>query len=271
MPLPYDRESLLRLEVETVRILGELNSRDSTSDAEKHATELLRLAAVRQRLGEVREAERLYDESASALWTLGSPLEREAAAIARVLESGLATLDGRYNEALGIIDRLVDQSGGFPQFPTVPTFRSDALLIWLWLLEEKGDAEKLYRATGTAIPLLNPSDHRASNRLVLALALTRRATSADQLGYADDAIEAYERAIAHCEAEDSEIAGGYLLEAMLRVAVVLGTLDREEETEAAFARVLERFGTSTEPSAMRAVEVARMWLEADDDDDLVES
>jgi tetratricopeptide (TPR) repeat protein len=119
--LPKDRASLLVLATETERLVAQTAIALDRKTAQTHANELFRLGEIRARLGEPQKAERIYDEAATAFWKLqwpsngGSPLDREWAALARIRQSSLAAGEGRYDEALVIYERLVEQFGGFPK------------------------------------------------------------------------------------------------------------------------------------------------------------
>jgi tetratricopeptide (TPR) repeat protein len=301
MPLPPDRSSLLRLAAETERALGEIAAADGGNDAQKQAAELLRLAFVRFWLGEMREAERLYDECATAFWNLDSAPDREAAAVAWIMQTCLILADCRYDEALRHMEKLIHQSGGFPEFHRVPSMRSYGLEIWLWLVQEAGDPSQLYSAAGTALALLDPADPNTDS-FVITKAMVRRARTAATLGHAEEALELFEMAIARLEAEvarepeetlaetvaraeavlyaatrlgrlerDKEEglpeAHGFLLESMLRAAVLHANLEREQDADAAFERIVARFGERNEPWAQEAVTAAHAWLEADGDEE----
>jgi hypothetical protein len=75
----------------------------------------------------------------------------------------------------------------------------------------------------------------------------------------------YENAIARLETEKEPETSTYLLEAMGREAVLLGTLEREEEASVAFERIVARYSTSTQPFAQELVTAARSWLESQED------
>jgi tetratricopeptide (TPR) repeat protein len=260
MPLPRDRESLLSLAVETEHVLKETANSDEDNVVRRRAFSLRRLAVISWKLGELQEATRLFDEAAIAYSRLDSPLDRETAAAARIEQSTVVMADGNSEEALKIIERLIDQSGGFPDFENLSTMRSSGLEGWLILLEERKDYEGLYTAAGTAIELLYPDDP-TTDQYVLAKAVARRAKAADALGYGDEAVELYEQAIALLEAQDPSVADGQLADAIYRHALLLTTLGRENELTIAFERLVARFGTGTDPWARQLVDVARSWLE----------
>jgi tetratricopeptide (TPR) repeat protein len=261
MQLPSDRESLLRLAAETERDLAEIAAAGDPRLAGRRAVTLHRLGGIRARLGEWEKAERLYDEAANTFWELGSPSERQFAAAERLSQSNMAMADGRYEQALEIIERLIEQFGGFPKLEGIPAQPAVGLRLWLTLLEKLGDSERLYEATGVALALLDPGGSTAE-RGVLAMALAQRAGSADELGYTDEALELYEQAITSLEGVDQAGASEHLYHAILRVATLLGELDRTEEANAAFARIIERFNGNKGLQARAAVAVARAWLEA---------
>jgi tetratricopeptide (TPR) repeat protein len=261
MPLPDDRQGLLRLAQETERVLTETSNGADPTAAQKHAKELFRLGEIHARLGEAQEAERLFDESASASLKLDEPVYLEVAAMARIRQSSLVMADGRFAEALEILDNLVEQHDGFPKFETFVDMRSSGLEAWLWLVEEAGDNQRLYDAAGIALDRLDPAGSK-QERVLIAEALVQRGRTADKLGYSDEAIEMYRNAVVRCEQEGPEVPDGYLLEATGRLAVLLARTDRDDEASTFFAQLIERFGTSAQPGAAEMVAGARLWLEA---------
>lgn len=273
MQLPSDRASLLRLAAETERALDETANPGNEEDSLQHANKLLSLGEIRFQLGELPEAERLCEQSAAAFWKVDLPAGKLGAAAACIRQSTAAMADGRYDDALGIIERLVERCGGFPDFRDVPDFlgaaeimRVGGLGAWLLLCTLVEDDGRLYEAAGTALALLDP-DASPAERDLVGQALVGRAKTADTLGHSQEAIEMYEKAIAWLEAEDPAKAGGRQAECLLRLAVVLGNLDRDEEATEVFARIATRFASNTEQWAQDAVAVARAWLEADEDED----
>lgn len=102
--------------------------------AQRHANELLRLGELHVRLGENAHSERILDEAATAFCKLGSPSNRERAAAARVTQANLASVAGRFDDALAIIDGLVEQAGGFPKFEESPDARPLGIDTWLFAL-----------------------------------------------------------------------------------------------------------------------------------------
>ena len=180
--------------------------------------------------------------------------------MATIRQSNMAMADRRVDDAVGIIDGLIERCGGFPGFLETSQVRVAGLEAWLSLLDIAEDNLRLYDAAGAALTLLDPDGPPAEQKLITE-ALLRRAESADALGHEDEAAEAYGKAIARLE-EASPAPTGQLAECMLRHAVILGNLDRIEETSGVFARILDRFEISTEPWAKDAVALAQRWLEA---------
>jgi tetratricopeptide (TPR) repeat protein len=268
MTLPKDRPSLLRLAEETERVLAETANAGDEKTARRHTKDLFQLGVIRQRLGESQEAVQLYDESANASWNLNWSVGREFSAMARIGQAGALVTDGRSDEGLRIIERLIEQFGGFPEFKTFTWMRSNGLELWLSLLEEAEEWERLYDAAGIALALLDPADP-TTDQAALTKAVLARATAAHELGYNEEAVETYENAIARLEAEEPERPSKDLLEAMSSVAALLTELGREEEAAAAYARVIvrfklvERIKTSTEPWVEEAASEAWAWLEKD--------
>jgi tetratricopeptide (TPR) repeat protein len=260
--LTGDRPALLRLADEKQRLIDETAGSSSPQAADRHARALLTLAAVRHKLGELPEAEQLCDQAAIAFSEIGTPRAREFAAAARVEQAGLAMASGRSAEALGILERLIEQSGGFPRFERFPAMRPGGLDVWLCLLEERADFERLYEAAGTALALLDPADP-ATDRFVLAKAAARRAKAAEALGYRDEAVDRYTQAVDLFEAEDPTIADGYLAPALCSLALLLATLGRADDLSAAFERIVARYIGRPEPWAQDVVAVARFWMKPD--------
>jgi tetratricopeptide (TPR) repeat protein len=260
MPLPSDRADLLDLAAHTERVLEETANADDPKLAARYALELFRLGQIRAQLGESQEAERLFDESAVANCKLDSPSTRESAAAARIMQSSLAMADGRNEEALEIIERMIEWFGGFPKFEGVPNGPAVGIDLWLGLLAKAKDYERLYEASGTAIELLDPVGSR-QERIILARALARRASSADDLGYRDEAVTTYEQSLAQFDRVDPPVAADDLLDhAIVRVPTLLSELGREEELPAAYARIVERLAGSKKLLARAAVIASRVWL-----------
>jgi hypothetical protein len=68
-------------------------------------------------------------------------------------------VDGRTGEALEVIEGLLEQSGGAPEFEGLTAARRlSALNVWQILLEKREDYERLYEAAGIALALLDPAD-----------------------------------------------------------------------------------------------------------------
>jgi tetratricopeptide (TPR) repeat protein len=229
VPLPKDRVSLLALAADTERLVAQTAIALDQPTAQKHANELLRLGEIRIRLGEPREAEQALDEAATAFWKMVSPFNRERAAFARVMQSVLAMDDGRFEDGLKIIERLVEQFGGFPKFQEVPEGRPLGLGSWMLGLEHIEDYERLYEVAGIALELLDPAG-LPKERLEIARTLGKRANAASALGHKDEAVELYEQAIDRFKAEDPAAVGKELINATADLAVLQTELGLEDES-----------------------------------------
>lgn len=268
MPLPDDRTSLLGLAAETERILAQTAIAEDEKVARRHAFSFRRLAVIRWKLGELDEAARLFGEAAAAYFKLDSPVDRETAAATRVEQSTALMANGLTDEALAVIEGLIETADGFPKFEDLTTeTRRSALNGWQILLEKRKDNTGLYEASGRALALLDPADP-TTDRYVLAQTLVTRAKAAEALGHREEAVEPYEQAIALFVAEGSRVDEGQLIDAMYKQVQLLSTLDREDELTVAFRRILARFGERTEPWAQQLIKAARMWLEEQDEDGL---
>jgi tetratricopeptide (TPR) repeat protein len=264
MPLPDDRSSLLSLAAETERVLAETANAEDEKVARRHAFSFRRLAVIRWKLGELDEAARLFGEAAAAYFKLDSSVDRETAAATRIEQSTVLMANGRTDEALVVIEGLIGQADGFPEFEelTAKTRRS-ALNGWQILLEKRNDHTRLYEAAGRALALLDPADP-TTDRNILAQTLVTRAKAAEALGHREEAVEPYEQAIALFVAEGSRVDEGQLIDATYKQVQLLSTLDREDELAVAFDRIIALFGQRTEPWAQQLVKAARMWQEEQD-------
>jgi tetratricopeptide (TPR) repeat protein len=266
MPLPDDRASLLGLAAETERILAETANAEDEKVARRHAFSFRRLAVIRWKLGELNEAARLFGEASAAYFKLDSPVDREAAAATRIEQSTALMANGRTDEALVVIEGLIEQADGFPEFEDLKAeTRRSALNGWQILLEKRNDHTRLYEAAGKALALLDPADP-TTDRYMLAQTLVTRAKAAEALGHREEAVEPYEHAIALFVAEGSRVDEGQLIDAMHKQVQLLSTLDREDELTVAFKRILARFGERTEPWAQQLIKAARMWLAEQDEE-----
>jgi tetratricopeptide (TPR) repeat protein len=267
MPLPKDRPGLLSLATETERSLAETANAADEKTARRHARNLLQLGVIRQRLGEFQEAVQRYDEGATASWNLEWSAGREFSAMARIAQAGALVADGRSDEGLRIIERLIEQFGGFPEFKTFTSTRADGLSLWLVLLEEAEEWERLYEAAGIALALLDPADP-TTDQAALTKAVLARATAAHELDFDEEAVETYEKAIARLEAEEPPRPGNDLAAAMSSVAVILTEMGREDEAAAAWARLFVRFKLPQRVMASndpKLEEAAGAWLEREGD------
>jgi tetratricopeptide (TPR) repeat protein len=195
-----------------------------------------RLGHIRDQLGESQDADRLYAEAATGYWELGSPSDRDLAALARTAQAKAAMSAGRDKEALTIMDQMVEQFGGFPAMESTSGGPTAALCMWLHLLAEANDP-RLYEAAGVALGMIDPKNH-----LAFSTALGARAGSADVLGDKVNMVETYEKAIAWVEQEQPDLPmDAFLDRAVERVAGLLYDLGSDEEAAAAYKRVIERF------------------------------
>jgi tetratricopeptide (TPR) repeat protein len=215
------------------------------------------LGRIRDRLGDSRAAERHFADAATGFWELG---HRDFAAGARISQARAAMVAGRYEEALAILDQMVEQFGGFPSVESMPISPVGGLSMWLWLLAKTKNRKRLYEAAGIALGLINP-DRSARDHVAFGKALAWRASGADELGYTDEAVEMYQKAIAWLEQEkpDSDI-DALLDDAVPRVAILLADLHRDEEASAAHRRVIERFHTRKTAAARLTVKTSKAWL-----------
>jgi tetratricopeptide (TPR) repeat protein len=228
--------------------------------ASRRAATQFELARIRDRLGQSRQAERLFEEAATGFWALGSPSGRDFAAGARISQARVAAAAGRDEEALAILDEMVKQFGGFPTLEHVPIGPAGALDLWLVLLSRARDQSRLYEASGVALGMLDPYGS-ARDHVSFSKALAWRASSAEKLGYADEAIETYQRAIAWLEQEEPDSSVDALLDdAVQRVAILLDDAGRDKEAVAAHRRVVERFKMRETLAASLVVTASRAWL-----------
>jgi tetratricopeptide (TPR) repeat protein len=256
-PLPTDRPSLLRLANETERVLEEA----ATPDAPDYAENLYTLGRVRDRLGERKIAEKLLGQAADAYLKVDTPRARNYAMNAMVKQAASAAKDDRNEEALETMEHMIERFDGIPRFDGVPEWQPGALDLWMALLEKAKakDHEGLYQATGGALDLLDPAGP-TMERGVLVRTLVRRAESAQHLGYKDEAVETYEKAIEYSEGDDSDLTSEYLDRAIPEVAELLAELGRTDEATLAYARSMERFKNRKELWARLRRGAARLWL-----------
>jgi tetratricopeptide (TPR) repeat protein len=264
MPLPKDRESLLRLAAETEGAIEETATRHNSQVALRHAAALLKLGRIRLQLGELREADRLFRHGESAAWALNSQTGRELAATAKVLQAALAGKEGNNKEALAIFDRIVTQFGGMPTFETLPMSQAALFGVWLGLLDDAKQYERLYEATDMAIAALDPSQS-PEERITVGQAYARRARSAEHLGHKQDAIELYEKAIVILEAEKEgdEMTTWLLDRAVTSVPSLLSDLHRDADAAIAYQRSLTRLRSNKTLWARINVFAAKLWLKVD--------
>lgn len=257
MPLPTDRADLLRLAAETEVVIARTADAANPKLAQEHAQELFRLGEIRRRLGEAPEAERLFAESADANLALGTALGAELAAMSRIGLASMAVKDERYHEACRHVERMIDLNGGFPTLEILKQGPIRALGLWLLVLEKTENYERLYDASNIALGLIDPRES-PTNRVAHSQALALRAKSADELGHAEEAVDLYEKAIAQLEEDEpAPERDRQLNHAMLRVPVLLGELDRDEEASDAITRLERLQGKHPLLKGTRAA--ARLW------------
>ncbi len=258
MALPSDRAELLRLAQELERALEAMPiAANARNIARRRAATQFKLGRIRVELGQSPEAERLFAQGATGFWELGSPSDRDFSAWASIEQAGTAGGAGRTEEALAILDQMIERFGGFPTLDNVLSGPADALGMWLSLLEQTNDPRRLYEAAGVALAMLDPKEHAA-----FSTALACRAGSADELGYSDEAVEVYEQAIAWTEQEQPDLPiDAFLDHAVRRVAFLLDALGRDEEAAAAYRRIIERFKAKKTWRARKVVVDARATLD----------
>jgi len=262
MPLTNDRQSLRRLEAETERAVDYLRSQGDASLEQRYSRELFKLGEIRARLGRIDEAETLFDESARLALKLGETSDIEFAAATRLRQASVAAAAGRHHDALAIIDRMVSSLGGFPKLEGLGG-AAPGLQLWLTLLHTVGDTQRLYEASGVALELLSPPVSREM-RIVLLRACVFRGRTAKALGYADEAIEMYTRAIAQADKVRPPLIDDPLLEsAILNLPGLLEQVDRDDGLPAAYAQIVSRLASSKTFPNRTAVRAARAWLRAD--------
>jgi tetratricopeptide (TPR) repeat protein len=259
------RQVYLRFAAEYEGVLEETTNADDPELVEKNAMQLLTLGGLYVALHDFERAERLVDELADLNRRLDSPVARELAAAASIQLAIMVANDDRHREALTIVEGVVVRCGGFPRFDLIPVNPAAAatldpgvtgVLLWLSLLEEFEDYERLYEAAGITLPMLNPTGS-TNERVVLGKAFVWRARAAEHLGYKDEAVEMYEKGIAQLQGEDPAETEGYLDAAVMMVPALLSELDRHEEASAAYARAAKQFKGDKRPLARVARHTAR--------------
>jgi tetratricopeptide (TPR) repeat protein len=241
-PLPRDRASLLSLLPEEERLVADTANADSPRDAQIHANALYRLGEIRFRLREMQKAEQIFDESATVFLALehepSKQSNRDWAAQSRVRQANAAATEGRYDDALKAIERMIEESDGFPDFAMSPEMQALALWLWLISLQEAEQFERLYEAAGTAMALVNPGATERE-RLIYVRATEKRARAAQALGHSDEAVAMYKRAIAGFKLqEDPRFRGRELVGAMGRLGELLIELGRTKEAASTIAHAL---------------------------------
>lgn len=256
MTLPIDPVELRHRAAKAEVVVEETAGATNPETTRRHAIALMDLARIRHRLGETREAERLFGAAADSFWSS----DQDLAPVPCLAQAALVMDNGRDREALVLIERMITRLGGFPAMRASPRGPAVGLSLWMLLLNREKKNTRLYEASGIAMAMLDPPSN-AEDRLVLGKAFAWRARSADALGYTDEAVDMYDEAITRLEAEERDEDVTVLLDhAIARVAPLLAELGRDEEASAAYARLVEKLQTSKQAWARAAVVAARTWL-----------
>jgi tetratricopeptide (TPR) repeat protein len=243
MPLPRDRESLLGLIAEAQRTVDSTPDPVTADDTLQHAQALLRLGEIRFRLDEMAEAERLLDQAATAFLKVDGPLGgRDWSATARVRQAQVPMKDERFDDALAILDRAV-QECGFPNSAALPELRSQLVGQWLFLLDQTKRYQRLYDAAGTAVDLFDEAGPER-DRLTLLRALAYRADAARALGRGEEAVELYAKAIAQFKNVDPNLVGRQLIETTAKLTEAQSELGRVNESFTAFGQMASTVATT---------------------------
>ena len=249
MPLPRDRESLLPLAAEAQRVMDATPDPVTPDQLLKHAQDMLRLGEIRFRLDEMPEAERLLDQAATAFLKVEGPMGGPVwSAMARVRQAQVPMKDERFEEALAILDRAVEECG-FPESATKPELRSQLVGQWLFLLDQTKHYDRLYDAAGTALDLFNEAGPER-DRLALARAYAHRADAARALGRGEEAAELYAKAIAQFKKLDANLAGRQLIETTAKLTEVQSELGLVNESFTAFGQMASTVATTLPKLAM---------------------
>lgn len=241
-PVPRDRESLLAALPEVERVVQETANADNPRDAQRHANELFSLGEIRFRLRELPEAERIFDEVATEFLNLDNPAGEQSnhdwSVMARIRQSNVAALEGRFADAVAIIDRLVDEAGGLPELKVLSRdWEPLTFSLWLTSLEEIQAFECLYTVSETALARLQPAAS-ANERVIYARAIRQRAVAAAALGATDEAVVLYKKAIAEFEAVDTALGGRELIATVGSLGTLLVKLERPYEAFPMFGHLV---------------------------------
>jgi tetratricopeptide (TPR) repeat protein len=257
--MPTDREGLLRA-ADELEIRAAQPVLPGQQDAARgHAIALFMLAEVRYRLGEKPEAERLVEQAAEYVVKDGKELSQRVAAGMRIRQASWLLNDGHARRALDVVERMIEEHGGFPKVEVIPVTDAAGIELWLVLVKYVGDSERLYAATAVAMERLR-SDGPSEERGVLRRAIAMRAATAQALGHLDEAAELYQRAIALFEREEFEADREYHDHAVTAVAPLLYDLGRKDEAAAAYRRIIDRLDDIKSLRARAQVITARAWL-----------
>jgi tetratricopeptide (TPR) repeat protein len=244
--LPEDRAGLQRLVAEMERKIALLERpgiRDDTEKAFAHALATLELAEARMQLDDYREAEGLFERSANEFMGVGSVEGERHAGWARVNQARASAERGRVRAAVAIVDRMLDEQGGFPAFDEFPGGVWTPLCFWLRVLAREKSWKRLCEACDVALSILDPYGPR-SEREGIAEALIHRAGAAEMLGRPGEALEFYEQAIPLLEDFRSDESALWLDLATTRVPELQVELSRHVDTTNAVHRIIAIFKKS---------------------------
>lgn len=156
--------------------------------------------------------------------------------------------EGRFDEALAIIERTIEEPG-FPESEPLRETRRLLLDGWIFLLEQVGDFERLYSATGIALDLLDFAGSE-KERLVIAKAFASRANAARALGRREEAVDLYEKAIDQFKAIDPRLGGRQLIQTTAKLGEAQTELGLVKESLTAFGQMISTAGTTLPRLAM---------------------
>ncbi len=219
---------------------------------------LAKLGDIRSRQGRHDEAARLHGEAASVWWQ-AEPLKGFALMAWMQQATDLFRL-AQFDEALETIEHIIAIDDGFPDFVQLPSMLTAGLSMWLFLVEETRDYERLYKAGEAAISRIQSVDTPQS-REVLARALTAKATAEHAFGKYEDALRLFEEAIDQCSVHELALSEP-LSRAMLRRAALLDECGDSQQASAAYGDLLNRFASVPDEWAQDAVATAKEWLAA---------
>jgi tetratricopeptide (TPR) repeat protein len=194
-----------------------------------------------------------FAEAEATLRPLGSE-QRLAVGAAVELGTVLARLE-RFEEALEILDRVIDEVGIGGTLPDVSGAVADAMAdlipgvvsIWLTAHERIGRWDEAGSAAEAVIAALDPGTTQ-KRRVVVAEAFRLLAGAALAQEDWAEALVAWEEVIKRCDGEEDLVFVHMKAQAMGGSAKLLSDLGRVDEALAVCDEVLERFGSvSYEP------------------------